>query len=60
MSDEGEFIFNAKPDPKCKHCNREKGKHRATTFQCPTTRHAFTAFHQTNVYEPIQKKKDDK
>lgn len=27
--------FSRSPKPKCKHCKKQKGDHRAQTFECP-------------------------
>ena len=35
----------------CKHCGRERGDHKAHTFHCPLSRHAFTHFDQEKTYE---------
>lgn len=54
------IIFNPDPPIKCKHCNKTKGQHRASTYECPSgmkTRIGHTSFGPT-VYEPkISKKK---
>lgn len=39
---------------KCKHCSKEKGKHKAVTYHCPKTNKYNKYFPQwlTSVYEP--------
>lgn len=49
---EVDLNLNAEEPPRCKHCGRTKGQHRAQTLQCPVGRGSFPDFHQTNVYEP--------
>jgi hypothetical protein len=44
------------PIPKCKNCNREKGSHKAHTFNCPATRSQFTYYFDNQFYEPKIKK----
>lgn len=40
--------------PRCTHCGREKGSHRAVTFECPMGRGSFTSFHANQKYEPCR------
>ena len=50
--DEINLIFNAPPIPKCAGCGRPKGDHKAGSFACPISRHAFTGFHTDKHCEP--------
>lgn len=42
-------------DWRCEQCGRTRGEHKAGTFNCPMTRHRFTAFHQYQGYYPVEK-----
>lgn len=46
---------NEKP-VKCKHCGREKSRHKAKTFNCPYGRGNFQNFMPDKVFEPKVKK----
>jgi len=51
--------FNPIPKPKCKHCGKPEGSHRAKTNECPRgmkTRVGYTEFGPT-VYKPKEVKK---
>lgn len=52
MGEEIELALDAVPPPKCKHCGRDKGKHRANTLSCPVGRGSFPSFSTETVYEP--------
>jgi len=52
MSEIVELNFNAVPPPRCKHCGREKGNHKAGTFHCPIGRGSFPRFSTITMYEP--------
>lgn len=48
-----EIILNKK-QPKCKHCNKLQGDHKAKTLHCPTgskTRIGYLSYHLTNTFE---------
>lgn len=46
--------------PKCKNCDREKGRHKAHTLNCPIGRGNFPQFMSEQTYEPksIRKTRD--
>lgn len=51
--------FNPIPKPKCKHCGKPEGSHRAKTNEClrgMKTRVGYTEFGPT-VYKPKEVKK---
>jgi hypothetical protein len=55
LDDSYTFDFNPKPDPKCKHCNKVKGKHKAQTLNCPwgsKTRIGYINFEKDKFFEP--------
>jgi hypothetical protein len=44
----------------CKHCGKERGKHRAKTFECPLpSRSSFKQFSTTDFYEARNPTKGD-
>lgn len=45
-------LYFGPPPPPCKHCRREKGRHKAGTFHCPIGRGSFPTYSTTTVYEP--------
>ena len=47
-----ELNFDGAAPPKCKHCGREKGSHKAKTLNCPIGRGSFPSFSTATVYEP--------
>ena len=53
MSDEFAVELNfGPPPPRCKHCGREKGNHKAGSFHCPIGRGSFPTFSTETVYTP--------
>lgn len=36
--------FDTKPPVKCIHCKKERGRHKAVTFECPVGRGNFPRF----------------
>lgn len=52
-----EIVLNRPPEPKCKHCGRDKGKHRAKTYECPIGRGSFPSYSQMHTYEPRKPRK---
>lgn len=55
LSEEGattELVFDAVPEPLCKHCGKPPGNHKAVTKQCPFGRGSFPSFSATDTYEP--------
>lgn len=41
---------------KCAHCGREKGYHKAETFNCPMGRGSFTHYMRDSFFSPDPKK----
>lgn len=52
VGDSKDLVFNAAPLPKCKHCGRDKGQHRAGSLACPVGRGSFPSFSESATYEP--------
>jgi len=49
--------------PKCKHCGKDKGSHRAKSLGCPVgmkTRIGYTQYSNEQFYEPIKSKNEKK
>lgn len=47
------------PEPKCMNCNRDKGRHKAKTLNCPIgvgRLSKFCSFYNDKFYEPMVKK----
>lgn len=54
-----ELDFSKKKPIKCKHCGKEKGKHKGYTLNCPRgpkTRIGYLDFDPVKVYEPKEQK----
>ena len=60
MTDDFVFDFSKKKPIKCKHCNKDKGKHQTDTFNCPikvSYARNFAGFECDKVFEPKETKK---
>ena len=44
--------FTNTPKPKCKHCGRKRGDHKAVSLCCPIGRGLFPQWNLIQSYEP--------